>query len=454
MNRNDTICAISTPAGIGGVAILRLSGPEARAMAESVMTTSKRRSVTLHPHRAQFAQLHHQGTLLDEVVVTLFETPKSYTGEEVVEICCHGSLYIQQTILQIFIDKGARLAEPGEFTLRAFLNGRMNLSQAEAVADLIDAQSSAAHQLAISQLRGGYAEELEQMRKQLIELSALMELELDFSDEDVQFANREQLKELLGTLQDKVIALIDSFQLGNAIKNGVPVAILGRPNAGKSSLLNALVHEDRAIVSPIAGTTRDTLEETLTVRGITFRFIDTAGLRASDNPIEQQGVDRATQTAKRAAVVLYVATCEDGDIEQQIDALKTSIDLKEKQLIVVLNKSDIATPPNISLPDTTIILSARTGDGMDRLLETLAENYVQNGLQQNNVILTNARHLEALRHVDEALKQVSEGLALNMPTDLVTIDLRDALYHLGTITGQVTNDEILGTIFSRFCIGK
>ena len=454
MNRSDTICAISTPAGIGGVALLRLSGPEAKTLAESALTTPKGHRMTLQPHKAKFAQLHHQGALLDEVVATWFEAPHSYTGEEVVEISCHGSMYIQQTMLQLFMEQGARLAEPGEFTLRAFLNGRLNLSQAEAVADLIDAQSSSAHQLAISQLRGGYAHKLEQMRQQLVDLSALMELELDFSDEDVQFANREQLKALLAALQNEVTVLIDSFQLGNALKQGIPIAILGRPNAGKSSLLNALVHEDRAIVSPIPGTTRDTLEETLTIQGINFRFIDTAGLRSSDDPIEQQGIDRATMAARRAAIVLYVATCEDKDIAQQINTLKENIDLTEKQLIVLLNKSDIATPPSVSLPDTNIVaLSARTGQGLDELLDRLVTSYKTNR-SQRDVILTNARHLEALHHVDEALKQVSEGLAQEMPPDLVTIDMRDALYHLGTITGQVTNDEILGTIFSRFCIGK
>ena len=347
------------------------------------------------------------------------------------------------------------MAEPGEFTRRAFLNGKLNLSQAEAVADLIDSTNAAAHSLAISQLRGGYAKELEQLRQQLVELTALLELELDFSDEDVEFADRGRLLSLASQICTRVTALRQSFHMGNALKRGIPVAIIGRPNAGKSSLLNALLHDSRAIVSDIPGTTRDTIEETFVVEGTPFRIIDTAGLRHSDDPIESLGIQRTISTVAQAHIVLYVH-----DATQPIDAalrdlqeLRDTLSLKDKHLIVVNNKIDLHNAVDSPL-EQGISLSAKEGYGLERLTHMLLKVARTDMAQAPDVMLANVRHYDALGHVEQALLQVSKGLADALPADLVVIDLRDALHHLGTITGQVTSDEVLGTIFSRFCIGK
>ncbi|MBO4599889.1 MAG: tRNA uridine-5-carboxymethylaminomethyl(34) synthesis GTPase MnmE [Bacteroidales bacterium] len=443
----STIAAISTPSGVGGIAVVRVSGPQALSVVA--------RHVTLpNPQRTTFFSLFRIGEqVLDEVVVTLFHAPHSYTGEDTVEISCHGSLYVQQTLLQTLVDSGARLAEPGEFTRRAFLNGRLDLSQAEAVADLIDSTNAASHSLAISQLRGGYAHELEQLRQHLVELASLLELELDFSEEDVEFADRSHLQGLIARLTAKVEQLVGSFRVGNALKRGIPVAIVGRPNAGKSSLLNALLADDRAIVSPIPGTTRDTIEETMTIDGITFRFIDTAGLRQSDDPIEALGATRAVRAAQQAQIILYVRDISesfDASAQQQVAALTDQCSMQDKHIFIVHNKCDL---PHTD-PVTGCHVSAKEGKGIDALKHEIA-NAVRGDMRQSEgVLLTNARHYEALTHLLAALQEVQHGLASNLPADLVVIDLRDALHHLGTITGKVTTDEILGTIFSRFCVGK
>ena len=340
MQQNDTICAVSTPAGVGGIAVLRLSGSSARQLAEQCLQTPKGRPVILSNRNAKYACLMDGTALLDEVVATYFAAPHSYTGDDVVEISCHGSLYIQQRALQLFLDKGSRLAEAGEFTLRAFLNGRLDLSQAEAVADLIDSQSQSAHDLAVSQMRGGYAKELETLRQELIDLAALLELELDFSDEDVEFANRERLKEMLEELYSKVKRLSDSFQTGNAVKNGIPVAIVGRPNAGKSTLLNALLNEDRAIVSDIAGTTRDTIEERFTIDGIEFRLIDTAGIRDTNDSIEQAGILRSFRAMKEAAITLYITDVSSIDADEQLSQIVGDKEIAPKDIILIRNKID------------------------------------------------------------------------------------------------------------------
>ena len=442
-----TIAAISTPSGVGGIAVVRLSGPDAfRIAACHVALPSDSRSHRLSPFRIG-------DSLLDEVVVTLFPAPHSYTGLDTVEFSCHGSLYIQQTLLQALLDSGASMAEPGEFTRQAFLSGRLNLSQAEAVADLIDSTNASAHRLAISQLRGGYASLLAQLRQQLVDITALLELELDFSDEDVEFADRHQLSSLVAELQRNVSQLIDSFSLGNAIKCGIPVAIVGKPNVGKSSLLNALLADDRAIVSPIPGTTRDTIEETLTLEGLTFRFIDTAGLRQTDDPIEAIGRDRAIQSVRKATVILFVRDATEpysGTFLDEVSQMLDGISQKEKIMFFVHNKADLVPPP---YPPGHAI-SARTGQGLDQLKQSIIQAVRQSMDHTEGVMLTNLRHREALSHVQQALNHVEQGLADNLPADLVAIDLRDALHHLGTITGQVTSDEVLGTIFSRFCIGK
>ncbi len=445
----STIAAISTPPGVGGIAVVRLSGSDAFTIAAKHLQL---------PHNGRdmgFSLFRHNDDVLDEVVVSLFYSPHSYTGEDVVEISCHGSLYVQQAILQTLIDSGARLAEPGEFTRRAFLNGKLNLSQAEAVADLIDSTNAAAHSLAVSQLRGGYAKELETLRQQLVDLTALLELELDFSDEDVEFADRSQLLSLVSQTSTRVNALRESFHMGNALKRGIPVAIIGRPNAGKSSLLNALLRDNRAIVSDIPGTTRDTIEETFVINGTPFRIIDTAGLRHSDDPIEHLGIQRTIETVVQADIILYVHDATQPFV-QALDDLQELQDIRSfdgKHIFIVHNKIDLLQE-NPSAPYRTFPISAKKGLGLDALTKAL-DNAARTDLEHApDVMLTNVRHYEALGHVDQALLHVAKGLATGLPADLVVIDLRDALYHLGTITGEVSSDEVLGTIFSRFCIGK
>lgn len=450
----EKICAISTPAGVGGIAVLRLSGEGVKEFVEKFLVRqSDSRKVSLRARMATFCTLSDGVDLIDEVVATYFQAPHSYTGEDVVEISCHGSLYVQQRLLQLFIDNGARLAEPGEFTMRAFLNGRMDLSQAEAVADLIDSRSESAHRLAISQMRGGYAKELEHLRQELIDLAALLELELDFSDEDVEFANRQRLQDTLNVLSGKVQRLVDSFQIGNAFKQGVPVAIVGRPNAGKSSLLNALLSEERAIVSDIPGTTRDTIEETMTIDGITFRFIDTAGLRHSADPIENMGFERAIRSAQQARIILFVRNVTvpfDALAMDDIAYITDRCDMNNKHLFFVHNKCDM---PHDSTPPGHIV-SAKEGIGVEELKQSMVK-VIRNDVDRNDgVMLTNMRHYEAMQKVLAALGEVQKDLDADLSPDLVVINLRDALYHLGTITGTVTSDDILSSVFSRFCIGK
>lgn len=447
----DTIAAISTPSGVGGIAVVRLSGPEAFAIAAKHVALPS-------AGRAAGYSLYRDGdAVLDEVVVTIFRMPHSYTGEDTVEISCHGSLYVQQTLLQSLLVSGARLAEPGEFTRRAFLNGRLDLSQAEAVADLIDSTDAASHRLAMSQLRGGYAQRLAALRQQFVELASLLELELDFSDEEVEFADRAQLLSLLDAVEKECRRLCDSFRLGNAIKNGIPVAIVGRPNVGKSTLLNALVGEERAIVSDIAGTTRDTVEDTLNLDGITYRFIDTAGIRHSDDAIERQGIERSYRAVAKAQVVLYMVDAgQISDASAELAELRSHVGLDGKQLIVLVSKCDKYGQPPAAVAGaavTQIAISAKTGQGLDLLRQQLSSGR-RLDTADTAPLVTNLRHCEALQNVLSATALVRDGLTRNLPADLVVIDLRDALHHLGTITGQVASDELLGTIFSRFCIGK
>ncbi len=442
--KHDTIVAVATPAGVGGIAVVRLSGPDALPLAQAHLSAP-----SLPERQAVYCRFDD----LDDGIAIYY--PSGYTGEPTVEFSCHGSLYVQQALVQALTDSGARLAEPGEFTMRAFLNGRLNLSQAEAVADLIDAVTPIQHRLAVSQLRGGYADELRALRQQLLDLTSLLELELDFSQEDVEFADRSQLTQLVDTIGRRVDTLRNSFSWGNALKRGVPLAIIGRPNAGKSSLLNALLHDDRAIVSPVPGTTRDTIEEAFVIDGIPFRIIDTAGLRQSDDPVETMGIQRTLDAVKRADYILYVhdATQSAHAITDDLEQLKRLTPLDKKHLLVVFNKVDLLpdAPPSAlrSYP-----VSAKNGTGLDQLAQALAQAVKADRAAAPEVLLTNARHLDALAHVGQALAQVSLGLSDGIPSDLVAVDLRDALHHLGTITGEVTDDEVLGNIFSRFCVGK
>lgn len=452
---NDTIAAISTPAGVGGVALLRISGPKAIVALEPYVGPLPLEK----DRRALFRAFKFEGKLVDEVVVTTFRAPHSYTGEDVVELTCHGSVYLQQYLLSLLIQAGLRLAEPGEFTRRAFLNGKLNLSQAEAVADLIDSTNQASHNLAISQLRGGYAQLLEQLRQQLVDLTALLELELDFSDEEVEFASRDKLRSLLADLQHQVSSLCNTFALGNAIKQGVPVAILGAPNVGKSTLLNALLHDERAIVSNIPGTTRDTIEDSLTLLGYLFRIIDTAGIRSTSDDIEQQGIVRSLRAAQQAYIILYLvdASQSEAEVASQLQQLGLQVDLSQKQLLLIINKIDtVSTTP--SYPNTlvadTLSLSAREGTHLELLKEKLVNLVARNQAQEEAPLLTNLRHYEALQRLSESLLHVQEGIDADLSADLVAIDLREALYYLGSVTGQVSSDEVLGSIFSRFCIGK
>lgn len=440
-----TIAAISTPQGVGGIAVIRLSGPQAFDIARRHLSGEGR-----------FGTFTADGDVLDEVVVNRFHAPHSYTGEDTVEFACHGSLYVQQALLQALLDSGAALAEPGEFTRRAFLNGRLDLSQAEAVADLIDATNAGAHRLAISQLRGGYAQRLGELRDQFVQLASLLELELDFSDEDVEFADRTQLMALLDAAEAECRRLCDSFRLGNAIKNGIPVAIVGKPNVGKSTLLNALVGEERAIVSDIAGTTRDTIEDMMTIDGIGYRFIDTAGIRHSSDTIESLGIERSYRAVEKAQVVLYlVDAAEAVTAQEQLAELARKVSLAGKQVLLLLTKADQAEAVETIDTTETIVISAKTGAGLDQLRERLgAAASARASVDADCPVLSNLRHYEALQQTLKALAQVRQGMEQQLPADLVVVDLRDALQSLGTITGQFTSDEVLGSIFSRFCIGK
>lgn len=462
----NTIAAPSTAPG-GAVAVIRVSGPEALDCADHIFrgktSLAQAKGYSLH-----FGSIREaDGSLIDEVLVSVFRAPHSYTGENAVEIACHGSGYIVSRILARLLENGVKMAAPGEFTQRAFLHGKMDLSQAEAVADLIAAQTAAAHRIALKQLKGGFSEELAGMRSALLHLASLLELELDFSDEEVEFADRTQLRELVEKVLAHCRKLIESFRLGNAIKNGVPVAIVGNTNSGKSTLLNALLGENRAIVSDIAGTTRDTIEETCNLDGVLFRFIDTAGLRESSDTIERIGIERAYE--KLAAAQLVLATLDLG--APLPDLLASARDIAgrvtdEQQLVFLLNKADKvrtdaaraaqeALTPLLDAPGRQVfVISAKSGAGLEELRHALAASWQNLDTASETTLVTNTRHLEALQSAAAALDRVRDGLCTALPSDLVAQDLRECLYHLGSIVGEVSNNEILGNIFEHFCIGK
>ncbi len=451
-NNPSIIAAIGTPPGVGAIGIIRLSGAGCISLADEVFSGKNSLAKSLG-YRAHFGKFMDGDTVLDEVIATVFRAPHSYTGEDSVEFSFHGSPYILQRALQILIEHGAQLARPGEFTLRAFLNKKMDLSQVEAVADLIAAENQRAHQVAMQQLRGGYSKKLGHLRQQLIDFAALVELELDFSEEDVEFANRIQLKALILQIQKEITQLLHSFALGNAIKKGIQTVIAGRPNAGKSTLLNALLEDERAIVSDIPGTTRDTIEENLIINGVNFRLIDTAGIREATDAIESIGVKKTLQEISKSALLLYVydiTQLSKEDVLQDIEQLKH----EGLKVLIVGNKVDMITHEPDFFTDRQIFISAREKKDIERLKEKLFELVMGGGVLEGQILVSNIRHYEALMRASEMLNKVLQDLDTDITSEFLAMDIRQALYHLGEILGEVTTDDLLDSIFTRFCIGK
>ena len=461
---SSTIGAISTPAGTGGIAVIRLSGTGAIPLTDRVFRspTKGKKLIDQAANTLHFGFVYKGKELLDEVVVGLFRAPHSYTGEDVVEISCHGSLFVQQQILQLLLDEGAELAQPGEFTQRAFLNGKMDLSQAEAVADLIASGNSAAHRVAMNQMRGGFSAELSLLRDQLLHFTSLVELELDFSEEDVEFADRTLLIELSRKIETLIRKLTESFKLGNAIKNGIPVAIVGETNVGKSTLLNALLNEEKAIVSEIHGTTRDVIEDVVNLNGVLFRFFDTAGLRHTTDTIENLGIERSYRKLEQASIVLLVL-----DLTSSTDAILTRIaeirkKITDQQLILVANKSDLVSEEvrknMVAIPlkksESLVFISAKAKANLAGLIQLMQSAISIEKVNSEDVIVTNLRHYEALTKALEAIERTISGLESNISGEFLSQDIRECLHYLGAITGQITTDEVLGNIFKHFCIGK
>lgn len=453
---SNTICALSTPAGLGAIALIRISGNEAFTITETLFS-EKLHFNDLPPQVARFAQLYDGDQVIDQVVVVKYAHPRSFTGEDMVEISCHGSIYIQRTILQLLVARGCRMAEPGEFTQRAFLNGKLDLPQAEAIADLIDSQTETAHKLAINQLKGGFSNKIKELREQFVTLASLIELELDFSEEDVEFANRDELKRLLSDIKVEVDRLIRSFKIGNALKNGIPVAIVGKPNAGKSTLLNAILQHERAIVSNIPGTTRDTIEDTFNINGTLFRFIDTAGIRNANDEIESIGIERTYQAAQQANVILYmvdITSTTPAQLEEELAVFRSNIDLADKKLVVVANKIDGQENADVSWKMKDMVrISAKERTNIEAI-EGLLEAYVAEAGIRDFSLLTNERHYAHLTNIMGSIQRIENGMAMGIPTDLLAEDVRAALYDLGSLTGTISTDELLGNIFGKFCIGK
>lgn len=462
----ETIVALATPSGAGAIAIIRLSGKDAITIAADVFQSVSGKDITKQKtHTIHLGHIVDNGKVYDQVLLSIFKGPNSYTGENVIEISCHGSTFIQQQIIQLLLRKGAKMAQAGEFTLRAFLNGKLDLSQAEAVADLIASDNEASHQIAMQQMRGGFSNEIAKLREELLNFASLIELELDFAEEDVEFADRTQFHELLGRIEFVLKRLIDSFAVGNVIKNGIPVAIVGEPNVGKSTLLNALLNEERAIVSDIAGTTRDTIEDELVINGIDFRFIDTAGIRETKDVVESIGIQKTFEKIEQAQVVIYLFESSKFQVSgsqyiTEIEKIKNKYPLK--QLIVVVNKIDLISESEVNqirqqLKELNVKLatiSAKEKSGIDTLKEELLSLVNTGALRNNETIVTNTRHYDSLLKALEEVQKVKWGLDSGLSSDLMAIDIRSALHYFGEITGEVTNDELLGNIFANFCIGK
>ncbi|MBK9569643.1 MAG: tRNA uridine-5-carboxymethylaminomethyl(34) synthesis GTPase MnmE [Chitinophagaceae bacterium] len=452
---DDTIVALATPPGVGAIGVIRLSGSNAITIANELFPA---KNLLIQPsHTIHVGFLKDAGKALDEVVLSLYKNPRSYTGEDVVEISCHGSPYIQQQIIESCIRNGARLAKPGEFTQRAFLQGKMDLAQAEAVADLIASNTAASQKAALHTIRGGFSENLKELRERLIRFSALIELELDFSQEDVEFADRKQFYELIGVLTESTNQLVTSFALGNVIRNGVSVAIIGKPNAGKSTLLNSLLNENRAIVSEIPGTTRDTIEEVINIDGILFRLIDTAGIRQhAGDSIESAGIERSLEKMKQADIVLYLFDA--AETKEEVQSRKSDFEQQQLNYLLVANKIDVAGEETargkFGDMDKVVFISAKLHLHTDLLKRSMVDVVLQGQVQTENTIITNARHYHALKEVSKSLDEIKKGLDNKLPGDLLALDIRRCLYYLGEITGEITNEDQLDYIFSKFCIGK
>lgn len=478
MYKNDTIVALATPAGSGAIAVVRLSGSQAHeiaggifvpAFAKADLSKSPDLYTQLAANTVTLGHIYNGNRMVDQVLLTKFNAPRSYTGEHIVEISCHGSIYIQQEIIALCLKKGARMAQAGEFTLQAFLNAKMDLNQAEAVADLIASESETAHQIALQQMRGGFSSELKELRGQLLNFASLIELELDFSEEDVAFANRDDLKKLLSESQHTLRKLIDSFALGNVLKTGIPIAIVGEPNVGKSTLLNALLNEEKAIVSDIAGTTRDSIEDEINIEGVRFRLIDTAGLRDTTDTIESMGIQRSYTKAEQSKLVLYLLDATQLNTTPRVMHCLLRIQIMrekfpDKPLVVILNKIDqitgqehaeISKTIKDKSPDTILIsISAKSQTGVEELKNALVGSFKSGALSQDDTIVSNARHYDALQQSYSSLLEVQQGIENDISSEFLAIDIRATAESLGIITGEITNDELLGNIFSQFCIGK
>lgn len=459
LHMRDTICALSTATGHSAIAVIRVSGAKALSIVQSIYS-GKTADLSTKPIHHGYIQ--SENDIIDEVVISVFKAPRSYTGQDIIEISCHGSLYIQQQILELLLAKGCRLAEPGEFTMRAFLNNKIDLSQAEAVGDLIQANSKSAHDLAMTQMRGGYSGKIKQLRNKLVEFTGLLELELDFAEEDVEFANRDQLSQLLGIIQSELELMIRSYKMGNVLKNGIPVAIIGKPNVGKSTLLNALLNEEKAIVSEIPGTTRDVIEDTITLQGVSFRFIDTAGLRhKGEDAIENIGIDRSIEQLRQAHVVLYVfdlTTTPVDELMHHLKELEQKVEGDMPQIILVGNKVDHLNESPKHVDDLlnleTIFISAKRKTNINLITDALLNLVKKDADIHSSLIVSNVRHLQAFQQAAAAIDIVQQGLTTSVPSDLLTIDIHVALNALSIITGEVGVEDVLEHIFRNFCIGK
>ena len=458
----DNIIALATPAGSGAISIIRISGSKSIEITDSLFKSKDgSKLIGKNSHTITLGQITDGNRIIDQVLISLFIAPKSYTGENVVEISCHGSSYVQNEIIKLFIDNGCRAAKAGEFTLRAFLNGKIDLSQAEAVADLISSKSSASHKIALDQMRGGFKSDIKELRQQLLDFASLIELELDFSEEDVGFANLNELKKLIHKIKETISVLIDSFAAGNVIKNGIPIVIVGEPNTGKSTLLNAILNDERAIVSDIPGTTRDTVEDEIILNGINYRFIDTAGIRATKDKIESVGIKKTFEKVESSSIVLYMldsSVTDSNKINDSKEILEKIIkDFPDKKLIAVINKIDIGDKKLIESHFNEfkhICISAKNSTNINELKQQISSCIDLNEINTNSSVVTNSRHYDLLCKSSVEIQNVLKGIDNKISGDLLAIDIRQALQYLGELTGEVTNDEVLGNIFSKFCIGK